>query len=278
MDKEFIRKHNLTEACATFDRIMRNSEVGGLILEADAPGQDEMEMSGDTQQPDGGMGAQGGMPGGMQGQPDMGGAPDMGGMDGGMPGGQDGDINLDDPNIGGADLGGDMPDMGGMPGDENQLQPDDTVIDVDDITNAEEKVNDKVSSLGRDLGKVDDKISKLISALGKIDKYIDRNNQKIEHLRAEIEKRNPTPTEKLNLRSLDSYPFNVNPSDFWRQKAQQNQNYEIYSNNAESNDGEREYEVTLSDIDLTSPEEIMKSFVEDPDDDQDLKKIFNGYI
>ena len=41
----------------------------------------------------------------------------------------------------------------------------------------------------------------------------------MEQIRQEIEKRNPTPIEKLNMRAAnDSYPFNVSPSEYWKRK------------------------------------------------------------
>ena len=36
---------------------------------------------------------------------------------------------------------------------------------------------------------------------------------KIDSLENELEKRAPTPTEKIEMRSLDSYPYNIKLSD-----------------------------------------------------------------
>lgn len=229
MDKKFIIENNLAGTYSDFHRILRGSYVGGLILEADMPTDDENEMQGVANQ---------------QNDPMANADPNA------MVGGPNPDPSMGDPMM------GEDPNMG----DTETMQPGDTVIDVDDITNAEEKVNNNINKVGRELSQVEKKMNDLIGALGKIDKYIDRNNTKIENLRNEIEKRNPTPTEKLNMRSLDSYPFNVNPNDFWKQKASQNQNYEIYSDNSESNDGNRSFVLTIDDIDKTSPDEIVKSF------------------
>ena len=43
--------------------------------------------------------------------------------------------------------------------------------------------------------------------------------QKIEQLGTEVKEMKPqTPQEKLEMRSLDSYPFNQNPQQFFAQK------------------------------------------------------------
>ena len=99
--------------------------------------------------------------------------------------------------------------MGGMPGgdavdglEEEEPEEEDDVIDVDDLTKAQEKTNDKVNSVGKDLGKVDTRIEKLLGAIETLQGMFDKNNQEIADLKSEFEKRNPTQTEKLNLRSL----------------------------------------------------------------------------
>ena len=66
--------------------------------------------------------------------------------------------------------------------------------------------------------KIDDKITKLIDTISALQTALDNNNSEIEALKGEFEKRNPTQTEKLNLRSLDSYPFNQKPNEYWEKK------------------------------------------------------------
>jgi hypothetical protein len=162
-----------------------------------------------------------------------------------------------------------MPPMDEMPMGENE----DTVIDVDDITNAQEKMNDKVNVVGQDLGKVDNKIEALLQSLAKMETMIDNNNQEIAKFKAEFEKRNPTQTEKLNLRSLDSYPFNVNPKDYWAQKGgDPNSNYSGFANNAEPTT--QEYVITNNDVDDFNEREIDKSFDIEDELKQDINKIF----
>ena len=258
---KYLKDNNLFEAHMKFMRAIGES-YGMPIEEAD---DDQDNQQG---------GPDGGMPPGGGGDPMGGGAPDGPGgemppdgdpMGGGAPGG--------DP-MGGDPMGGDP--MGGMPGgdpmmDEGGPEEDEEVIDVDDLTKAQEKVNDKVNSVGRDLGKVDSRIEKLIGAIESLQTMFDRNNQEIADLKKEFEKRNPTQTEKLNLRSLDSYPFKVRPTDYWRDKAE-NSNYSAYADNGEPTT--QEYVITNNDIDDFTEREIADSFSLDDDLEQNIKKIF----
>lgn len=148
---------------------------------------------------------------------------------------------------------------------------DEEVIDVDDVVRAQERTNDKVNSVGRDLGTVDRRIEKLLGALEDMQTVIDKNNAEIEDLKNEFEKRNPTQTEKLNLRSLDSYPFNVKPEDYWKEKSK-NSNYDAYADNDEPTT--KEYEITNDDVRNISSD-IANTFDIPEDDIQDFNKIFN---
>ena len=119
----------------------------------------------------------------------------------------------------------------------------------------------------------DDKIETLLTSLEKMQQMIDNNNQEIAQFKKEFEKRNPTQTEKLNLRSLDSYPFNVNPKDYWDEKGiDPNSNYSGYADNDEPTD--KEYIITNSDVDDFDERAISQSFNIDDELNQDIKKIF----
>ena len=284
-DYKYLKENNLFEAHMRFMRAIGESFGYSPLEEADddqqdpnaggAPGGDQMGGA-PVGDPNGGMppgpdamgGGQdqmgGGMPGGdMAGGP--GGAPDPN-ASGGAPG--------EDP-MGGMPPGGDpmgMPgpdDMGGL--DEEEPEEEEDVIDVDDLTKAQEKTNDKVNSVGKDLGKVDSRIEKLLGAIENLQGMFDKNNQEIADLKAEFEKRNPTQTEKLNLRSLDSYPFKVRPTDYWADK-EANSNYSAYADNQEPTSNE--YVITNNDVDDFNEREIADSFAVTDDLEQDIKKIF----
>ena len=253
MDKKFLKEKNLYEAHKQFMRLCEWSYVPTTLEEE---GDEEMPQDGGAE---GGAPMDAPMP--QDGGAPMGGDPMGGDAEGGMP--QDGD----------AEGGAPMPPMEDPMGGGAPMGEDETVIDVDDITNAQEKMNDKVNVVGQDLGKVDSKIEALLQTLSKMETMINNNNEEIAKFKAEFEKRNPTQTEKLNLRSLDSYPFNVNPKDYWAQKgADPNSNYSGFSNNGEPTT--QEYVITNNDVDDFSEREIADSFDIADELRQDINKIF----
>jgi len=76
---------------------------------------------------------------------------------------------------------------------------------------------------------------------------------------AKIESDIKTPEEKLELRSLSSYPFNMKLTDYWDDKAE-NSNYKVTSGD-EVKDGEtKTYTIKLDDVKNYSSEDIKSSF------------------
>lgn len=141
-----------------------------------------------------------------------------------------------------------------------ESEDDTDEIDVDDLTNAQEKLNKKMNAIGRNYGNTDKLIYSILKGISQITKKIDNDNGRIEALQKEIEKRNPTPIEKLNLRSVnDSYPFNSKPSEYWNDKMKKS-NYRLTDND---NDG-KEYHIY--DTDLEDDGNIANSFDYDDDD------------
>ena len=286
---KYLKENNLLEAHKHF---MRLSEA---YIPTVLP-EEEIEEAGEDMQDPNAMGgdpnAMGGMPadGGMPQDPNaMGGADPMGGGDPNAMGGQDQMAGGADPNAMGGDpmasgadpnaqdpmadpMGGDMgagpmeDPMGEEPADDGDT------IDIDGLTKAEDKLNVKQNRIGRDLSKVDNRITTLIDTINNLLTKVDSNNSEIESLKAEFEKRNPTQTEKLNLRSLDSYPFNVKPNEYWAEKAKEG-GYEAYSDNDEPTT--KEYVITNDDVDNPSDDIANTFFKIDDDDIQTLEKMFN---
>ena len=231
-------------------------------------GQAPMGPDADSQQPpmegapDGGMG-----PGPEQGQGQTPMGPDADGQQPPMEGASDSGMVL------GPEQGGETP-MGPI-GMEDGLEPqdDDVVLDVEDLTQAQEKLNHKQNNIGHDLGKVDDRIEALMTAVEKMQGIIANNNNEIIGLKKELEKRVPTQTERLNLRSLDVYPYNVKPTDYF-QKVNQNGNYQVTYDNGQPT--KKEHVLTQKEIDSYNPSEIEKSFDND-DLDQSMEKIFKDF-
>ena len=280
---KYLKENNLLEAHKHF---MRLSEA---YIPTVLP-EEEIEEAGEDMQDPNAMGgdpnAMGGMPadGGMPQDPNAmgGGDPNaMGGQDP-MAGGADPNAMGEDPMAGGADQNAQDPmadpmggDMGADPmGDPMGEEPadDGETIDIDGLTQAEDKLNVKQNRIGRDLSKVDNRITTLIDTINNLLTKVDSNNSEIESLKAEFEKRNPTQTEKLNLRSLDSYPFNVKPNEYWAEKAKEG-GYEAYSDNDEPTT--KEYVITNDDVDNPSDDIANTFFKIDDDDIQTLEKMFN---
>lgn len=288
---DFLKRHNLYDAHQHFLKLSEsyiptilpeeelteddNDEDSSDDMSSDS-NQDSMSAQGgdDMQSPNENMSAQGG--------DDMNGGESLPPADNGMDGMQSPNDNMSAQ--GGHDMNGDEslppadngmdtmpPSNDEMSFDDNDTPQDDDTIDIDDLTKVQDKLNIKQNHIGRDLSKVDTRITKLIQTISALLNKVDSNNQEIESLKAEFAKRNPTQTERLNLRSLDSYPFNVRPTDYWENK-NQNSNYDIYSDNEEPTT--KEYVITNDDVD-NPPSDIADSFFKIDDDDiQTLDKIF----
>lgn len=133
------------------------------------------------------------------------------------------------------------------------IQDDDEVIDIDDLTSAQEESEIKIDG-------VDDKLLRLLNVVTNFQDALEQNSQKLEDLKIEFEKRNPTETEKLNLRSQDSYPYSEQPKDFWKNHKKENSKYDIhYDNNMPANKEQEEFNVTVDDIRGGNDREIAQS-------------------
>lgn len=272
---KYLKKNNLFEAHQHFLKLSEAyvpSFPEEDMNEADDEQgmEDQAQLGGDAQQ------AQG------MGDPSMGMDDSQGQMGGGMMPQDGGDAMQGDPQDG---MGDPMQDQGvdsSLPpsqeepmdtdsmGDDGEKDDGDT-IDINGLTKAQDKLNIKQNHVGRDLSKVDTKIKDLIDTIQSLRDKLDANNSEIESLKSEFEKRNPTQTEKLNLRSLDSYPFNVKPSDYWAEKAKQG-GYEAYGDNDEPT--YKEYVITNDDVDNPSRDVADTFFKIDDDDIQTLDKLF----
>lgn len=286
IDYNFIKKNHLEESINRLRKINEYIVNPDGNYEADDPNQQNTDgqtpdMGGDNQMPP--MGGQNNM----QQQPQMGNnpndgqAPDMGGDDSMPPmDGQAPDMN------GGMPQGGDAPapDMGGdtsavdsigteVPDDgtdeesegEDTVGADDEVIDVDDLTNSQEAAEYKIDG-------VDDKLTKLLGMISKFEQAIEANDTKLDDLKSEFEKRNPTNAERINIRSMNSKPFNVNPTEYWDEQRENNPNYDVISDNSVApNDEEKVYKITDDDLKDFTSGDLEKSFSKFP---KDLKDYF----
>lgn len=139
-------------------------------------------------------------------------------------------------------------------------------IDVTDIVTKSEEAVDKSQeavSIGQEnseyLKALTDKLTNLEAQLVKMDTIA----SKIGKLENEVK----TPEEKLELRSLDSYPFNMKLSDYWNEKAEQDDNYKITSGVSVEDGKKKEYVLDKEVVDSDYNElEVKNSFNPELDD------------
>jgi hypothetical protein len=128
-------------------------------------------------------------------------------------------------------------------------------LDITDLVNSQKEIQTKQDDY---FGQLFGQLEELTSKLSDMDTIVDKINQ----LEMKVEKyRNKTPEEKLELRSLDSYPFNQKLSDFFEDKEEDLEKT-----------GKNEYILTSDEVENYSPSEIKKTF-SPPADQQDLYKM-----
>ena len=143
-----------------------------------------------------------------------------------------------------------------------EMESDDEVIDVDDLTQSQEATEYKLDG-------VDDRLSKIYAVVQKFSDQLERNEESIMALKDEFEKRNPTEEEKLNIRSQSSYPYSETPKDYWNKKTQENPHYNVmYNNEVSPSEEQKKFEITKNDISGLN----MKSISDTLDIDQSLNK------
>lgn len=181
---------------------------------------------------------------------DAGGAP-IGGLDPAVEAGMD-DATTDAPPVEpGVDVGG-----------EDTME-DTEEIDITDLVNMTKSIKKDMEEKGDSsdavLGKMDDIFRKLDDLEGKIGE-MDQIINKIDQLGYKVEKmKEPTPEEKLQLRSLDSYPFNKTTDEFFNEKFPEMQKT-----------GKNEYVITPDDVEEYSPDTIKKTFNQDNDEEDNF--------
>ena len=287
MDKEFIEKNHLSEAVKRFNDIaeykspkqsLKNLYEYTFITAPQINEDGEEENTPDNQQQATDTQA------GMQQQPMDNGQ----GMDMQQPQADNtmgGDPNMVSNANGGADMGTDMSgamdsqnNMGGEdpnmedfdePQTEDdveteEMEADDEVIDVDELTQSQEATEYKIDG-------VDDRLAKIYALAQKFADQLEKNEESINALKTEFEKRNPTEEERLNIRSQSSYPYSETPKGYWAEKMKENPHYNVmYDNEVAPSEEEKKFEIKKSDIDGLNMKEIADSL----DVDQNL----NDYL
>ncbi len=271
MDKQFLKEHNLLNARDKFMRMVEYSPKQGVILtEEELPTDNDPSAQGGAPAPDGGVPSPDGgaapapASDGGQGVPEFNpqgeGAPADGGVDPSM------DEVPQEPVA-------PQPEMGGS----TEAESGDEVIDVDDLTDAQEETEEDVKKSLKGikhtvekLGNLDDKLEQVMQLINKFESDIDANNKHIEELEQEFQKRNPTTVEKMSLRTRGGYPFTQSTDEFWDKKESEG----VYSTaDDENGKGAPQYQITKAEVDSINDWPSISKAIENGGFHQSLKDL-----
>lgn len=135
------------------------------------------------------------------------------------------------------------PDVEKLGQDETKTEGKTEEMDITDLVksqkNVEQKQSEYFDNLFQHLDNLESKLSEMDGIMTKLN-----------DLESKIEKyREKTPQEKLELRSLDSGPFNQKLTDFFQDKEEDMEK-----------SGKNEYILTQDEVEDYSPSEIKKTF------------------
>lgn len=131
----------------------------------------------------------------------------------------------------------------GSDGENMETESGSEELDITDLVNAQKGIESKQEEY---FDKMFKQLDTLQSKVGEMDQLID----KINSLEMKVEKYRPkTAQEKLELRSLDSGPFNQKLTDFFDEKEEDLEK-----------SGKNEYILTSDEVENIVPSDVKKSF------------------
>jgi hypothetical protein len=156
-----------------------------------------------------------------------------------------------------ADAGAPPMDAGLPPADDNNTEE----IDITDLVNMTKSIKKDVDDSKSEHIGVTEKMDSVFSKLTDLEQKLaqmDMVMDKIDRLDTKIDTmKEKTPEQKLELRSLDSYPFNQNPQEFFSQKQG-----EMKAS------GKDDYILTKQDVNDYSMDMIKNSFNSEEQEDE----------
>ena len=156
-----------------------------------------------------------------------------------------------------ADAGAPPMDAGLPPADDNNTEE----IDITDLVNMTKSIKKDVDDSKSEHIGVTEKMDSVFSKLTDLEQKLtqmDMVMDKIDRLDSKIDTmKEKTPEQKLELRSLDSYPFNQNPQEFFSQKQG-----EMKAS------GKDDYILTKQDVNDYSNDMIKNSFNSEEQEDE----------
>ena len=156
-----------------------------------------------------------------------------------------------------ADAGAPPMDAGLPPADDNNTEE----IDITDLVNMTKSIKKDVDDSKSEHIGVTEKMDSVFSKLTDLEQKLaqmDMVMDNIDRLYTKIDTmKEKTPEQKLELRSLDSYPFNQNPQEFFSQKQG-----EMKAS------GKDDYILTKQDVNDYSMDMIKNSFNSEEQEDE----------
>jgi hypothetical protein len=168
--------------------------------------------------------------------------------------------DLSEPND--EEMGSEEPTEDGLDDAEPTEEPieepatDEVEVDVTSLVQGSEEAKEAADRASQNTDELLQKLSDLENRIARMDSV----SAKIDELEKEIVKRNPTPVEKLEMRSLNSFPYSQKLTDYWAEKTGP---YDVMDKEKEK----EEYTLTKNDVDYGYSEpQIRQSFNVNPND------------
>jgi hypothetical protein len=170
------------------------------------------------------------------------------------------DLGVEEPKDSDEETTGEIPEPEAKEPEETEADTapkpeansDEVEVDVTSLVKGSEEAKHAADIASHNSEILLQKLNDLESRVASMTKVSD----KIEKLEKEIIKRNPTPIEKLEMRSLSSYPYSQKLTDYWAEKEGP---YDVMNKEKEK----KEYVLTKDDVDNYSDADIKKSFTVD---------------
>ena len=146
-------------------------------------------------------------------------------------------------------------------GEELPIEPEEESVELD--------VTELVASADEAKASADNanqKVDQLMGMVSKLESQLNGVNTigaKIDNLENELAKRAPTPEEKIEMRSLDSYPYNLKLTDFWKT---QEGKYDVMDTDGEEKGTPEEYTLTQDDVDSDYSESQIRTSLDKMND------------
>jgi hypothetical protein len=153
------------------------------------------------------------------------------------------------------------PDAGAPPAPDAATPDTTEEIDITDLVNMTKNIKKEMDDNKSDQGSVLQQMDAVFTKLDDLEQKLTNMDQiisKIDQLSSTVQQiKEPTPVEKLEMRSLDSYPFNQNPQQFFNQKQGEMRQ-----------SGKNEYVLTKDEVENYSNDIMRQTFNPETEEDE----------